>query len=279
MSGATSSPAEDRFSLALGFLPPGDMETHLDIAAEAGLRYVAPSAAGARPTGAAKTAELLKARSLTVSSYHAGLRILEVSEAEADEVLREGLAMAAALGAPSMSVNGGTAGEMTAEEADALFVERLNRVVPLARDLGVLLGVEPIHPFLRENGFVHTVRDVAEIISRAPQTTIVLDMVHVSWDRGIYEDIRRHAERIGLVQLGNLSRAELAQKRWARSPLRDGSVPVTALVQALEASGYRGIYELENALPDTREACIQAIRSEKAWLEDILGAPADPAAP
>jgi sugar phosphate isomerase/epimerase len=259
------------FSVSQSVLRGQDMADDLDRLVEAGETKVALTGASLRAVGAGTAARLMKERGLTSSSFHAGLRILEQDDAEADRAIRTAIIDAAAVGASSVSVSAGPRGERSFSEADAVYIARLRRVAPLAQELRVGLGIEPLHPLLCANGYIHTLRHGAEVAAQVEGAELVLDTAHLFWDRELFADIAQHVDQIGLVQLGQLSRPDLADKRWVRAPFRDGAVPMAEILKAIHAAGYRGDYEHENILAAemTRAARIDSLRDDAAWFRAL----------
>ena len=248
-----------------------DMAEDLDLVVEAGEAKVALMGASLRAIGPDAAARLMRERGLTSSSYHAGLRILDLDDEAADQAIRTAITHAAAVGAASVAVSAGGADGRKPSEADKIYVARLRRASPLARELGVRFGVEPLHPVLCENGYIHSLRHGAEVAAQIEDCQVILDTVHLYWDRELYADIARHAGCIGIIQLGQLSRPDLVEKRWARAPLSDGPVPVGDILHAIHAAGYRGDYEHENLLAGemTRAARVESLRADAQWFREL----------
>jgi sugar phosphate isomerase/epimerase len=239
---------------------------------EAGATMVAVMGASFRATGAEEAARLIRDSGLAVSSFHGGLRILDITdEAEADAVIGAAIRDAATAGSPHVAVSAGPLGGRTYAQADEVYVARLSRAAPLARKLGVALGIEPVHPLLCAHGYIHTLRHGAEVVSRIEGASIVLDTAHVFWDRDCYADIARHVGLIGMVQLGQLSGPGLVQRRWVRAPFSEGAIPMADILHAVHEAGYRGVYEHENIMeadvpPDVRVATVKA---DSAWFASL----------
>ena len=138
------------------------MASDLDIVVETASDAVAVSGEMLRRTGVDETVRLMRERALGASSYQPGMRILEPSDADADDELRTNLEVAAGLGAPAITVSTGVP-EVSGAAADELLARRLARVSELAGELGVMMALEPVHPILRGVGHIHTVRHAAEI--------------------------------------------------------------------------------------------------------------------
>jgi sugar phosphate isomerase/epimerase len=244
------------------------MERDIAMLVETGITAFAAMGSVVRPFGTDRLLELMQRHHLTLSSYHAGLRLVEMAGEAAAEALDLNLRIAAQLSARFMSVSPGPLGLLTAKEADALFVSRLTAAAPLARALGVIMLVEPLHPFLRANGYIHSLSHALEIVLQVPECAIMLDLVQIYWNPGLLADVARHVDHIGVVQLGNLDSAALGEKRWLRASLSDGEIDVRAFIKALEAAGYSGFYELENPLALPPAECIAAIRSSFEFVKN-----------
>jgi sugar phosphate isomerase/epimerase len=258
-------------SISQSIMRGKDMADDLDRLIEASGKMTALMGASLRPVGPETAARLMKERGLRSSSYHAGLRILELDDAAADQAIRTAILHGVAVGAPVVAVSGGRAGERKSAEADQVYIERLRRAAPLARERGVQLGIEPLHPLLCELGHIHTLRHGAEVASCVEGCCVILDTAQLFWDRELYSDIELYVGYIGLIQLGQLSRPDLAEKRWARAPFHDGAVPMEDIIRALHTAGYRGAYEHENLLPGelSRAARIASIKADAQWFREL----------
>jgi sugar phosphate isomerase/epimerase len=256
-----------RFSICQNSLCNLGMERDIAMLVETGIRVFAAMGSVVRLFGVDRLLELMQRHGLTLSSYQAGLRLVEMADEAAAEGLDLNLRIAARLGARFMSVSPGPSGALSADEADALFVARLIAAAPLARELGVTMLVEPLHPLLRASGYIHSLSHGLDIVSQVPECAIMLDLVQIYWNRGLLTDVAHHVNCIAIVQLGNLDRAALGEKRWVRAPLPAGDIDLRAFVEALEGAGYSGFYELENPLALPPEECIAAIRAAGQWFE------------
>jgi len=208
-----TSTRDRRLALSQSMLDNISMAGDLDMACESGAHALGLYAPLVRSAGAEETVRMLAERNLGVTSIHLGLKILELDDARADAVLREGLQLAAAVGAPVAPVSPGSSGGSRTAEADETYVRRLARVAPLAKALGVTMAIEPLHPFLHAIGYIHTIRHAARIASRVENCGIIVDVAHLYWDGDLDQDIRTHLEKLCLVQLANLDKEALAQRR------------------------------------------------------------------
>jgi sugar phosphate isomerase/epimerase len=247
-------------------LPGIDMAADLDLAVAAGLDAIGVSRGVLERTGLDTTIELLRDRSMIASSYAGGVSVLGMPDEMFDETVRAGVTTAAALGASSIVVVPGLAGERTPDEADDEIVARLGRMASFANEHGVRFAVEPLHPFLHTLTYVHTFGHAAALASRVEGGGVTLDLVHTHWDRHLLDDITACVDSVAVVHVGNLSRAALDAKTWLRSPPDDGVIPVGQLIRALHAAGYRGPYELEVITPSMSvDECQTVMRDAGEW--------------
>jgi sugar phosphate isomerase/epimerase len=257
------------FGISQSVLANLDMASDLDIACNAGFSHFAPLDQMVHRIGVNETIALLGERPLTISSYHTGLMVVEMSEAEADARLRQEIETAAALGAPVIVVCSGSAGALTSNDAEAVLSTRLQRVGPLARELGVVIGIEPLHPLLHASSFLHSLRDTARIAAQVESCGVIVDLVHLYWDRQFLDDIAAHIDVICLVHLANLDSIAMQERRWQRGALDGDVVPVAALVRAIHQAGYRGAYENEILGRQSEAECKNAAIASRIWFEQL----------
>jgi sugar phosphate isomerase/epimerase len=269
MKADVAAQADRRLALSQSMLDNISMAADLDMVCESGTHALGLYRPMVEAAGATETVRLLRERGLGVSSIHLGLKVMEWDDEQADHALRQGLRLAAAVGAPVAPVSPGSRGSLSALLADEIYIRRLSRVAPLARELGVTMTIEPVHPFLHGVGYIHTIRHAARIAERVENCGIIVDVAHIYWDGDLEEDIPRHCDKIALVQIANLDPQALAARRWGRALLDQGAVPIADIVHWIDAAGYRGAYESEILLELPHDECIAAARSSRLWFETI----------
>jgi sugar phosphate isomerase/epimerase len=270
---ATVTPAT--YSVCQNILPNASMADDLKLLVSAGVRAIGLTSEMVAGEGVRGTVRLLHEHECQPSSLIAALRILDGTRDTFAEAVRGQLAVAAALGAPEILVVSGPLrrGQST-PEADAEVRTRLHAAGPPAVDLGVSLGLEPLHPFLRPLSYVHTVRHAARIVDEIPHAALVLDTAHTYWDANLEQDIRDYSGLIASVHLSDLSREAMSARRWERVALGSGDVPVADLIHLLDLTGYRGYFENEVIpyvdrpfSPERVERCLDDLRQDRAWFE------------
>ncbi len=138
----------------------------------------------------------------------------------------------------------GPAGELDRDEARALVVQGLRRIASVAREAGVRLGLEPIHPSQRETtSFVSSVADAVALLDEAglADVGIMVDTFNLWDDPGAEAWLRAHArERVSGVHVADRpgGGSDRALPGEAGSRARE-------LVQAARAGGWDGSLDVE----------------------------------
>ncbi|WP_019548393.1 sugar phosphate isomerase/epimerase family protein [Streptomyces sulphureus] len=165
---------------------------------------------------------------------------------------RAAIGEAAALGAPVLVlVSGGLPpGERDLGAARRRVGEALAELVPYAREHGVRLGVEPLHPmFASDRCVVSTLGQALELAEPFPaeEVGVVVDTYHVWWDERTPQLLSRAGEagRIAALQLADWTVPLPAGVLLGRGQLGDGCVDLRGLRRAAEAAGYTGPVEVE----------------------------------
>lgn len=165
-----------------------------------------------------------------------------------EQAIEDGIAAirtAAKIGAECLIVHPGSRGGHTHRHCRRLFSSAIERMLPVATDFGVTLAMEIMS---RERANAWTVFDsheeaLAYASDYVPQELgIVLDLYHVGHHTKILDSIPGIAPRVALVQLSDRTE-HLSQVCRCRPGT--GSLPVQKWFNALEDSGYRGLYEFE----------------------------------
>lgn len=180
---------------------------------------------------------------------------------------RKLIRIAGQLRAGTVTVVTGPQGGHIRSNANRLVVDALKQLVPMAALYGVQLALQPMHPmFARSWTFLHSLDDTLKILDRVGDSRlkIAFHSYHLWQEPNLTTRISEMASQIGLVRLAD----------WGETPRHDhdrlmpgqGRLPLAGLVQALDASGYSGWYELEVwsrdlwklDQPDLMQACLTA---------------------
>jgi sugar phosphate isomerase/epimerase len=199
--------------------------------------------------GLAEGCRLVEAAGLRVSSLCRGgfFTVSDPDEVRAAEQRnREALEEAAALGAAALVlVPGGLpAGDRDLEGAR----QRAARLVPVAHELGVRLGIEPMNPiYAADRGVISTLASALDLAERfdAADVGVVVDTFHLWWEPGVAEQVQRAGERIVSYQVCDWITPLPADTLLARGMMGDGHIDFAAFTRAVGQAGYAGDVEVE----------------------------------
>ncbi len=172
----------------------------------------------------------------------------------------DAIRLAAQMHAPCLVVYSGARAGHTHNHARRLVRDALAEVLPLADELGVTLGIEPMHAnCAAEWTFLTTLDDALALMDDVGHASLKLtfDTYHLGQDRAILDQVGRLAGRIAIVHLGD-SR-EPPQREQNRTRLGEGNIPLSAIVAALTAAGYEGDYDVELMGDDIEASCYQSL--------------------
>lgn len=163
---------------------------------------------------------------------------------------RRAIAEAAALGAPTLVL---VAGGLPPGDRDLLaarerVVRALEALAPAARDHGVSLAIEPMHPiFAADRGVVSTLAQALDIAERfeAREVGVVVDTFHVWWEPDVLDQIARAGSRIASYQVNDWITPLPPDALLSRGMMGDGHIDFPSLTKAVGATGYSGDIEVE----------------------------------
>jgi len=155
---------------------------------------------------------------------------------------------AAAIGAQSLIlvVGGLPAGSRDIAGARAMVRDGIAAILPRARDAGVPLAIEPLHPmYAADRACVNTLAQANDLCDQLGEGVgIAVDVYHLWWDPGLETQIARAGNRI----LGFHICDWLAQTRDTlldRGMMGDGVIDIPQIRRHVENAGYTGHHEVE----------------------------------
>ena len=201
-----------------------------------------------------ESSDLLYAHSLRVSSLSWAGGFTGSCGMSHEDAIADGITAirtAAKIGAECLIVHaGGRNGHMT-RHATRLLRLALDRLVPVASDFGIRLGLELMQADIASGWtFAQTFNETLEMVNQFParHVGLVLDLYHAGRNRALLNALDEIAPRIALVQLADQAKvrhdAPLNQPP-ERCLLGHGVVPIQSWVNQLEKHGFDGYYELE----------------------------------
>jgi sugar phosphate isomerase/epimerase len=163
---------------------------------------------------------------------------------------------AAALKADSLvMVVGGSAG-MKIEDARRMVADGVAELVPYARQRGVRIGLEPLHPmYAAERSVLVTIAQALELAQAydARDVGVILDSFHIWWDPRVDEQIAQARGRIFGFHVSDWLNP-LPDVLMGRGLMGEGVIENRRLRSLVEQAGYDGPIEVEifnRALWDT----------------------------
>jgi sugar phosphate isomerase/epimerase len=120
-------------------------------------------------------------------------------------------------------------------------------LVPYARERGVRLGIEPMHPgFAAERSCITTLREARRLAEQFDLSTVgvVADVYHIWWDPELYDELARVAHRLVGFHVSDWL-VPVRDILMNRGMMGDGVVELRRIRAAVEGAGYAGPIEVE----------------------------------
>lgn len=140
----------------------------------------------------------------------------------------------------------GPRGPRPEAETRRIVVDGLRTIARAGADVGVRVGLEPVHRSIREDwSLVTTIPETLALLEEVgePNLGLIFDVWHL-WDTpDLLAHIRTHARRIVGVHVNDVREPT---RSWKDRVLPgDGVVDLQSLFGALDAGGYDGWFDLE----------------------------------
>ncbi len=160
---------------------------------------------------------------------------------------RRAVEEAAELGADTLVLVCGGITDRDLQAARRKVCEGIHDLAAFAKDHGVRLGVEPLHPmYTATRSVVVTLAQALLAIANLPAQSagVVIDVYHVWWDPDLYSGIEHARGRIfGFHVCDWLD--PMPDFVNGRGMMGDGFANIRRIRKAVEASGYSGPIEVE----------------------------------
>jgi sugar phosphate isomerase/epimerase len=201
-------------------------------------------------TGLDQCVALVEAAGLHVSSVCRGGMFVASTEAERKERIEDNFRAvdeAAALKADSLVMVVGASPSVPIVDARAMVADGLAALVPYAKERGVRIGLEPLHPMYAGDRSVLNTIDQALVMAQQYPTDevgLILDTFHFWWDPYAYDQIARAKGRIFGFHVCDWI-VPMPDMLLGRGMMGDGAIDNHGFRLAVEAAGYSGPIEVE----------------------------------
>jgi sugar phosphate isomerase/epimerase len=152
--------------------------------------------------------------------------------------------------------------------ARRMIADAIAELVPHARDLGVRLGIESLHPmFCADRCVLSRLGDAVDLALTFPADTVgvVVDTYPVWWDSQVEAELGRACGRIASYQLCDWVVPLPQDMLLGRAHIGDGCIDFGPISEHVLAAGYDGFVEVEifnqqvwDAPPDDTAATVKA---------------------
>ncbi|WP_411373504.1 sugar phosphate isomerase/epimerase family protein [Arthrobacter sp. MPF02] len=221
----------------------------------AGIMAIGPWRDRVEEAGLDKAARLIKDAGLRVSSLCRG-GFLTAADAEGQAAAladnRAAILEAVALDTRELFlVVGGLApGEKDVVAARQRVADRLADLVPFARENGVRLVLEPLHPmYAADRALISTLGQALDLAAPFEASTVgvAVDTFHVWWDPELKAQIERagRENRIASYQVCDFNMPIAADPLLSRGYMGDGVVDFATIGTWVRDAGYTGGIEVE----------------------------------
>ena len=194
----------------------------------------------------------------------------EAGRRKAVEENRRIIAEAHELGAPLIVLVCGAVPGQSLEESRRQIREGIAAVLPEAREAGVRLAVEPLHPMYADSrSAINTMRQANEVCDEldSPCLGVAVDVYHLWWDPDLEREIARCGAR-GRIFAFHLCDWHTPTEDLLndRALMGEGCIPIRRIRRWVEAAGFSGFNEVE-IFSNRRWA-----QDQETFLEEILAA-------
>ncbi len=245
--------SNDRALLSINSMTvkPWSLEQLIEGCARAGLSAISPWRDIVQACGGVRAGKLIRAHELTVTGLCRGGMFPAPDAAGRRAALddnRRAVDEAAAIGAQCLIlvVGGLPKGSRDLAGARQQVRDGLAALLPHARQAGVPLAIEPLHPmFAADRACVNTLKQANDLCDELGEGAgVAVDTYHVWWDPDLAREIARAGRNI-LAYHVNDWLVPTTDLLLDRGMMGDGVIDLRAIRAMVEAAGYRGHCEVE----------------------------------
>lgn len=266
-----SSPTLDRLCLHTVTTKPWAIERAMDEYARAGVKGVTVWREALQGRSAVEIGERIRSLGMKVVSLCRGGFFPSTDSGERQQRLRDNqlaIEQAASLGTSLLVLVPGAHPEQSLEASRFQIEQGLAALLPLAEEMNVRLGIEPLHPMYADTrSAINTLRQALDICDRfqSPCLGVVVDVYHLWWDPVLQQEIMR-AGRMGCLFAFHVSdwRVPTRDLLYDRELMGKGCIPLRLIRSWVETAGFSGYCEVEIFSRDYWSM------DQNQWLEQII---------
>ena len=248
--GEAASPGISRLSFNQITAERATLKEVVEACARHGVPYVAVWRHKLAQVGVKAAACLLRDAGVRVSSVcRGGMFPASTREERAARIEenRRAVDEAAELGAGVLVLVCGAAPDRDIAAARRMVADGIAELVPYARERGVRLGIEPMHPgFAAERSCITTLREARRLAEQLDLSSVgvVADVYHIWWDPELYDQLARAAGRLVGFHVSDWL-VPVHDVLMNRGLMGDGVIELCRIRAAVERAGYAGPIEVE----------------------------------
>lgn len=168
---------------------------------------------------------------------------------EAIEKNKMALEEAAAISAPLLVLVCGAHPRQSLEDSRKQIGEGINELIPIAGDLNVKLGIEPLHPMYADTrSSINTLKQATDMAIQlnSDMVGVVVDVYHLWWDPDLEKEIERCGgfDKLFAFHISDW-KVPTSDLLYDREIMGKGCIPIPRIRQWVEATGFEGYQEVE----------------------------------
>lgn len=231
---------------------PWSLEESLAHYAEKGIGGISVWTDAYAKMGPAKAGQLIADSPLEVVSLVRGGFFPAISASDRQKAIEDNkrlLEEAAALGAPLIVLVVGADPKQPLAESRKQIQEGIEAILPMAQELGVKLGIEPLHPMYADTrSAISTLKQANDmaIAVDSDMLGVVIDVYHLWWDDQLQYEIKRSGENDLLLAYHICDwRVPTEDMLNDRGLMGEGCINIPQISQWVADTGFDGFEEVE----------------------------------
>ncbi|MEO8049107.1 MAG: sugar phosphate isomerase/epimerase family protein [Acidobacteriota bacterium] len=195
-------------------------------------------------------AKLVKESGVAVSSLCRGGGFPAATQEERQKRIDDNLRAideAAELGTKVLVLVCGALAGRDLEGSRRMVIDGIAAIEAHARERGIKLGIEPLHPmYAADRSVIVSLQQAREMAAQLPRESVgvVIDVFHVWHDPGLYLEIEKLQGRILGLHISDWP-VPLPDILMGRTMMGDGVIELARIRSAVDRAGYTGPIEVE----------------------------------